>query len=275
MDKKIAEVFTTDDYGMFKKLLGNRKADKGRVLTILKSIKKNGYILNPIVINEKHEVIDGQGRLEALKQLALPVPYVIAEGAGVNECIAMNINQKNWKIMDYIESYADTGNTSYILLSQLLDKYQKTLGLNTVIATTQGLQRSSNEAVKEGRITITTERYKEVLETLEYLARFSDVLNEVGGAKDSYYYAFGFCHRFPDIDDDMLLDRVHTYRIEIVPIVTIEQAFDVIENVYNRRNRQRVYIKTEYKKTMAERNSWYAKKYLKDHYNSPEYRPIK
>ena len=267
MIKKIAEVFSTEDYGMFKKLVGNRKADKGRVLTILRSIKKNGYILNPIVVNEKYEVIDGQGRLEALKQLALPVPYVIAEGAGVDECIAMNINQKNWKIIDYIESYADIGNTSYILLGQLLDKYQKTLGLNTVIATTQGLQKSSNEAVKEGRITITTERYKEVLETLEYLAKFSNVLNEIGGTKDAYYYALGFCHRYPYIDDEILLDKVQKYRLEIVPIATIDQAFDTIENIYNRRNRQRIYIKTEYKKAMSERNSWYAKRYLKDHYN--------
>lgn len=267
MSEKIAEVFTTDDYGIFKKLIGNRKADKGRVLAILKSIKKNGYILNPIVINEKYEVIDGQGRLEALKQLGLTVPYVIAEGAGVNECIAMNINQKNWKVIDYVESYAEVGNTSYILLSQLLDKYQKTLGLNTVIATAQGLQKCSNEAVKEGRITITTERYKEALETLGYMEKFSDVLNEVGGAKDSYYYAIGFCHRHRDIDDDLLMDRVHKYRLEIIPIVTIDQAFDTIENIYNRRNRQRIYIKTEYKKAMLERNSWYANRYLKDHYN--------
>lgn len=115
--KKVGEIYQTENYSIFKRLSGNRGVEDSRVLSILKSIQNVGYIKNPIIVNEKYEVIDGQGRLEACKRLGLPVYYSIAEGAGIEECIAMNINQKNWKVEDYINSYGELGINSYIFAS--------------------------------------------------------------------------------------------------------------------------------------------------------------
>ena len=120
------EVFKTNDYSKFTKLNGNRRVDEARVLKIISSIEKVGYITSPIIVNEKMEVIDGQGRLEALKRLELPVEYIIQQGIGIEECIAMNIHQVNWKDRDYIESYANRGFESYRFLKELLDKYKET-----------------------------------------------------------------------------------------------------------------------------------------------------
>ena len=85
MDKITGNVYQTRDYSKFMRLEGNREVVSKRVVKITKSIQQNGYILNPIVVNEKMQVIDGQGRLEALKGLKMPIDYVIAEGAGLNE----------------------------------------------------------------------------------------------------------------------------------------------------------------------------------------------
>ena len=56
---------TTGDYGIFKRLKGNRTVTRSRVEKIKNSINKVGYIKSPIVVNEKREVIDGQGRCQA------------------------------------------------------------------------------------------------------------------------------------------------------------------------------------------------------------------
>lgn len=120
-------ILQTMDYSKFKKLKGNRNVDPVRVQRIIQSIKKVGYITSPLIVNEDLEVIDGQGRLEALRILGLPVEYIVHENIGIDECISMNINQINWVDRDYIYSYADRNYKSYILLKNLMEKYKLNL----------------------------------------------------------------------------------------------------------------------------------------------------
>ena len=62
---------------MFKTMDGNRLLKNDRVNKIVESINAVGYILSPILVNEKMEVIDGQGRLAALERLKMPVHYMV------------------------------------------------------------------------------------------------------------------------------------------------------------------------------------------------------
>ena len=38
----------------------------------MKNITDYGHIFNPIVVNESYQIIDGQGRFEALRAMDLP-----------------------------------------------------------------------------------------------------------------------------------------------------------------------------------------------------------
>ena len=102
MAEKITTVYRTNDYSQFNKLVGNRAVTRDRVMAIIESVNTVGYVLSPIVVNEKMEIIDGQGRAEAFEELGLPIDYVIAEGAGIAECIQLNIKQKNWGLIDEV-----------------------------------------------------------------------------------------------------------------------------------------------------------------------------
>lgn len=124
MDKKVADVYETTDYSAFKRLKGNRKVSKARIRKIMESIA-DGYVLNPIVVNENKEIIDGQGRLEAERELGLPVHYVIVEGAGLDDCVRMNISGTNWTTEDYVNSYAEQGIWEYVQLLDLKDEFPK------------------------------------------------------------------------------------------------------------------------------------------------------
>ena len=111
IDKVVGQIYETDDYSVFRKLAGNRytKGEK----KIIQSISDVGYVRNPILVNEKMEIIDGQNRFEALKTLGYPIQYIMQAGIGLRECRALNIGQTNWGTWDYIESYAAQGNESY------------------------------------------------------------------------------------------------------------------------------------------------------------------
>ena len=71
-NEKTTLVRQTNNYMKFQILKGNRNVSQSRVNKIIASINRVGYITNPIIVNEHMEVIDGQGRLEALKTLQLP-----------------------------------------------------------------------------------------------------------------------------------------------------------------------------------------------------------
>ena len=116
------EVRETNDYGKFKKLLGNREVQEKRISQLMVSIKENGFLNSSIIVNENMEVIDGQARCEALKRLGMPIYYCIHKGAGLKECVDLNIKQGNWTLADYCGSYAANGNLNYIRLAKLMDE---------------------------------------------------------------------------------------------------------------------------------------------------------
>ena len=113
---------TTKDYSLFKKLLGNRVIKKSHVQKLKKSISEK-YIPTCIIVNEKYEIIDGQNRFEALKQLQLPVEYRIVNNLTLKDAIRLNISNSNWKFEDYVNSFAEEGNPYYNILVKASNEY--------------------------------------------------------------------------------------------------------------------------------------------------------
>ena len=102
------QVLTTTDYFLFKQIEGNREKNKLQLSKLKKSISDN-YLFTILIVNENYEIIDGQHRFEIIKELGLPLNYVICEGYGLNEVHVLNQNQKTWTISDYMEGYANMG----------------------------------------------------------------------------------------------------------------------------------------------------------------------
>ena len=117
------KVYETRKYSVFKKLEGNR--DLCSVKKIVDSINKVGYIPSPVCVNENMEVIDGQNRIEALKQLGMPVHYYIVNGVGLEEARQMNIGRKNWQLIDYFKSFAAEGKEEYVYFLKMLEKHNR------------------------------------------------------------------------------------------------------------------------------------------------------
>lgn len=115
MSRIFATVYEEKDYSIFKKLENNRDVSSLRFEKLKASFSEK-EILNPIIVNEKMEIIDGQGRFEALKALNRPIKYVIAQGSTIDDCQRMNRYNTKWNLSDFVKSYANSGNKNYILL---------------------------------------------------------------------------------------------------------------------------------------------------------------
>lgn len=255
----------TSNYSIFERLQGNRSVSLARVKKIINSINKIGQIPSPIIVNEKYQVIDGQGRLEAFKQLDLPVYYMVVEGIGIDECIAMNIDQTNWKLTDYIESYAEIGNMNYIFLSKLLSSYSKFgIGIAPVIrAITNGCDVDSR-IIKSGKFICTKEDYNNAVEILNYEARFKDVIEKIGGGrKDFIYSAIGFAFMCKQCDNDRLYKKMNENIRDFRRCANLKDCLEELSNIYNSRARveMKCYLHILYETEQAAKYPWYKTRY--------------
>lgn len=115
---------STKDYSKFILLEYNReKINKKHVGKIKTSIVQNGYLAsNPVIVNKKMEILDGQHRFTACKELGYPVLYKVVDDSRDNSdlIITLNNTQKKWTMNDYINYYAGKyGKDDYLRLQAL------------------------------------------------------------------------------------------------------------------------------------------------------------
>ena len=156
---------STTDYSIFKVLHANRDVNDPHVLRVKESIEAHPELLpvQPIVVNEHMEVVDGQHRLDAVKMLRMPAFYVVSPGTTITEARLLNVTNRAWKAEDYAKSYADTGNIHYINYQKLRDEYG--VGHSIIISTAYGDSSGAYAAFKRGEfeiadIDLVTERLK-------------------------------------------------------------------------------------------------------------------
>lgn len=251
---------STMNYSIFKKLEGNRPVVNRRVNKIIASIQNVGYITSPLIVNEKMEVIDGQGRLEALEQLKMPVEYIVHPGIGINECIAMNINQGNWSLKDYIESYATRGNKSYQRLEQLIKEYPLA-NLDVIATAALRINKITGTMVKDGSLVLTEEQYDKAIERLNYAYEIFDLVDKtaVRGGILNLIQVILYCYDYEEMDLKRLKEQVTKNIYLCRSWNNIDTCFNEIEELYNRNISKKVYFYTLYRQEKARRASEVAK----------------
>ena len=113
----------TKDYRKFNFLSLNRRLNRKHINALKTSITKNGYLSsNPILVNENYEILDGQHRFIALKEMDMEIPYEVVD-KGYGTIIDLNTTQHNWKAEDYINFYCEKDHSqAYIRLKRLCNE---------------------------------------------------------------------------------------------------------------------------------------------------------
>ena len=108
-------IYKTNDLSLFKRVKGNRTLNKAHVKKLVEAISVDAESIkyNPILVNEFHEVIDGQHRLEAAKVLQLPMYFIKIHSLALPNAQNLNMICKPWSPMDYAKSYEEMGNRHY------------------------------------------------------------------------------------------------------------------------------------------------------------------
>ena len=230
------KTYITQNSAIFKKLLGNRDVKPERVNNIIKSINDCGYVVSPIIVNEKMEIIDGQARVEALTKLKLPIYYQVVKGIGLRECVAMNLKQSNWKTEDYIHSYAkQLGENSehYAHLEVAMEEYQGSIPLTNIASILGRLSPSNvNKYIKNGSFTVIN--IPKALHVYQFFLNNKNVLESKNLYTTNGLYVIGELVLNEWIDEKRLIDKIKVYPEPFLKgTQTIDTVLEYLQDAYN------------------------------------------
>lgn len=247
----------TDEYDIFNTLHSNRAIDPVNVKRLEESMEANGVLINPILVNARWEVIDGQHRLQACKNLNKHIYYLIVGDYGIGEVQALNLNQKNWGQADYAKSFASMGYEHYQNLLDFQAKYDE-FSLGSCIKLLQNSTSSKTIQRKrlEGDRNISGEsRQKQVFEEgtweiddYDLAVEWATYLRRLEKYYDGYNRA-GFVatmiglFRKEQFDKDEFLRKLNYQSNSLGDCSNVGDYLMLIEDIYNYKKRDKVSLR--------------------------------
>lgn len=264
-DEIVGYIYKTTDYSKFNFLEENREVTENRANKIRRSMQENGVIFNPINVNDCMSIIDGQGRFTALRELGEPVCYFVSENTGAKECRVLNACMTNWSLPQFVKNLSLSGNTNYINLERLMEKYPKlpiavlmdflcgyndTYKIQPVV-----LPRAHNncsQALKDGRLLLGDDLANKVIPHVNRCVSILDAVEQHGssGIRRSTYRVISFILLTGQCDYDRLLSNIIRYGMNFnFGLTTTPKLLEEFSKVYNfdRSKKSRVYFEYLFK----------------------------
>ena len=225
MESKI-QVLSTTDYSIFSDHTSNREVDLNHVKHLVSAIRLSNLLhINPIVVDKHLKVIDGQHRLEAARQLEVPIYYVQDEKISKKDIASLNTNQKNWTPIDYINFWAVEGLQAYHILSQFLVKFPF-FSVSTALVLVGPNDRA---AYKRGKLSIDN------IEDAEAVGQIVSWFHESYdfASQRNFGQAIFQMYKSGDYDHDRMMKKVSQQPRSLVPCVNKKQYLEMLEEIYN------------------------------------------
>lgn len=226
--KKVNQVYMTTDYSIFNFIDGNREVNLLHVERLKKSMKVK-YIPVPIIVNEFNEIIDGQHRFMALKDLKKPVYYIVETGLKLNDVQRLNTNSSNWSSEDYMKSYCNLGFEEYIKYRDFKNEYGLCHSDTQALLTGGTVGGGKGSAFNDGYFKIThLKQATETAKKIKAAAQFYD-----GYARQSFVKSMQICFENPNYNHDEFLKRFKNQSYKLAGRTTYAEVLPALEEIYN------------------------------------------
>ena len=226
--KTVNSVIVTNDYSSFLRLEGNRSINKCNLKRIKKSMMTQ-QLISPIIVNEKMEIIDGQHRFVAQKELDLPVYYILQNGYGRKETQIFNSCSKDWTTDDYMNSYCDTGIVEYLEYRDFYQmwKFSHNECMNMLNGTIH--ERGLHDVFKFGTFKIKKRKIAEKnAERITMMEKHYD-----GWKRRSFVQAMLICFENKRFNFIHFCKKLRYQSSKLVDCVSYNDHLKIIEEIYN------------------------------------------
>lgn len=229
-------ILKTTNYSQFTILNGNRPLDIAHVKRIMESITNRNLLAeNPIVVNNFLCVIDGQHRLEAAKRLGIPIFYIVINHGSLEDVWLLNTSQKNWSLLDYVNSYISRGYVDYRTLKDFSLRYDLPLGISAFLLANKKFDTES-DSIKKGKFkVISIELAEKYANYVIFLRNYTS--KNLSRSRNFLMSAINLC-RINGLNLKKLARKIESRKIEIPKLTSEQEYLRFYEKIYNRNNRE-------------------------------------
>ena len=229
--KGISPVQRTFQYNRFKNIGGNRTKNLSHINRLRESMKQH-YLLTIILVNEKFEIIDGQHRFEVIKELNLPLYYVVQEGYSLNEVHILNQNAKNWSNEDYLEGYCDLGEDNYIKFKEFKERYKLTSSCTMLFLHARDNSKIA-KTFREGKFKV--ENYNLSCARADAILSLGEYYE--GVRRKTFIAAMLRCFKNKEFSFEVFKSKLKRQSTSLVGCVNVDTTIELIEKIYNNRSK--------------------------------------
>ena len=227
------KVLQTYDYSLFKTIEGNRNIIPFHLQQLRNSMEQE-YLVVPIIVNEKYEVIDGQHRLENAKQLKKPVFFIMLKGYGIKQIQRLNSNMKNWNAKDFASGYRKLGFKDYIMYEQFMEKYQ--FGHRENVLILSGNTRYISREFYSGLFKV--KNYEEACQIADRILEYKPFYN--GFNRRAFIIALVSLFKNPKFSHAEMLGKLRFQSTQLVDCTNVKQYLVLLEHIYNYKRRDEI-----------------------------------
>lgn len=234
---KTLEIKQTSNYQWFKMFANNRPISNRHLEELREQFQLYGNIteVSPITVNNNGFIFDGQHRRILCQEFGFPVNY-IERDAKVELTPAMNHNQKQWEMLDYIRFFADL-KSEYKILSRFISDNSINFSIASAVLWPEKGRSWVASNVVRGTI--------EVSGVIEEAQKRMDIISELGeimGDKLTERYTRGILKSLylKDFDIERFMNKAKTMmrsstsRLLVTPRATTNlEVMRNIELIYN------------------------------------------
>lgn len=237
------EIQRTKNYSIFKKKPENRDLDSRNLVNIVSSMRvRNLLMFNPILVDGKMQVIDGQHRLEAAKQLGEEVFYVVDDLATDEEMVLMNNTGKQWDMAAYINFHISKGNLEYLKLREAAK--ERGMAVHEFLRYISGGRHRFNKDFKLGNfkffceedIEVADKTVESVKTVTELLKRYIFADNRFLDSRKFKIALFSFLRR-KDVEVEKLLRKIESKSSSIHKCADSRGYYIMLRDIYNWNNK--------------------------------------
>lgn len=232
-------IYKTYDYDIFKILECNRNIIPLHVKGIITSIKKKDLTSsNPISVNENFEIIDGQHRFMACKELGLPIHYLMNKLSN-DDMSVLNSVSKSWSISDHIHYFTVNKYPHYINLTNLMKELNISIEATLILCNKFGKKGYSH--IRTGEFVLSDEKVMKAKRDYLYIDNIIETIENFcfDPKKVSFTRKIIFMKALkrivviPSYDHERMIKNTTLLKEKLSPSSTEEGYTEMMVHIYN------------------------------------------
>lgn len=228
---KELEIQHTEDHSVFRDITSNREVDQRHVNRLKKAIQEVNLLhLNPIIVNSEMEIVDGQHRLEAARDLQVPIYYVVDNDVNKKHIAGLNSNQKNWSLLDYVNYYAVEKVPEFLVLAEFICRFSF-CPVSTILQLMSHSGTRSNEDFKAGVIDISNRAEAERI--LLHIQEIRNLGVELAFDRQ-FILAIKDAFKVEEYTPPHFLKKLSDNKMDLIKCAKKQQYLQLIEQIYNK-----------------------------------------